>query len=116
MFWRCISYKGAINLVEIQETTDSEYYVVVLQNSLIPIVDVLHGDNWIFQQYNAAVHTTNVTNWFLEANNIELMDWPTKSPDSKILKNVWGVLAHRVYAGGRQLCCVTYLQNAIMDE
>lgn len=52
---------------------------------------------------------------FLEANDIEVLNSPAKSPNLNIIENVWDVMALRVFAGDRQFGCVTDLRNAITD-
>ena len=44
----------------------------------------LYTNNAIFQHDNAAIHTSKPTkNWF-KTKNIEVLDWPRKSPDLNI--------------------------------
>lgn len=114
MVWGAICFNGKLDLVGIDGKMDSNYYVEVLQSVLIPSADALLGDEWVFQQDNAAVHSSHVTREFLEANDVEVLDWPAKSPDLNIIENMWGQLVRVVYASGRQYNNVCDLQDAIM--
>ncbi|KAJ8557035.1 hypothetical protein ON010_g8930 [Phytophthora cinnamomi] len=42
------------------------------------------------------------TKEFLKEENVDVMDWPAKSPDLNPIENMWGVLVRAVYAHGRQ--------------
>lgn len=54
----CCFLQGKIDSVGSDGKMDSEYYVNVLQNFLLPIVDVILIDGWFLQQGNASVHTS----------------------------------------------------------
>ncbi|POM64958.1 transposable element tc3 Transposase [Phytophthora palmivora] len=43
------------------------------------------------------------------------MVWPARSPDCNPIKNVWSVMAARVYAHGRQYYMADQLEFAILD-
>lgn len=72
--WGCISYKGNVNLYVFEENMTLDYSANVLQNYLISNADALCGENWVLKHENVAVHSSNVTESFLKANVVELMD------------------------------------------
>uniref|UniRef100_A0A3P9QED2 Tc1-like transposase DDE domain-containing protein n=1 Tax=Poecilia reticulata TaxID=8081 RepID=A0A3P9QED2_POERE len=45
----------------------------------------LCGNDWVFQQDNAAVHNARLTKEFFQENNISLLDHPACSPDLLLL-------------------------------
>lgn len=94
---------------------NSEYYNNVLQNALLLNAKKMAGSYWIFQQDNAAVHTSHVIKTFLEANDVYVLDWPAKSPDLNIIENVWELLARKVYAEVRQFDSVCDLQDTLVE-
>ena len=42
------------------------------------------------------------------------MDWPACSPDLNPIENVWGILSHAVYRGGRQFESTSELRTEIL--
>jgi len=62
----------------------------------------ISGEMFTFQQDNAAVHSAKVVKSYFTANNIPLLEWPARSPDIRIIENLWADLARAVYAKGRQ--------------
>ena len=58
----------------------------------------LDTNNAIFQQDNATIHCSELRKDWFKTRNIEVLDWPTKSPDL----NLWGILSRRVYKNKRQ--------------
>ena len=50
----------------------------------------LCGEEWIFQQDNAAIHNASITKYLLE-EKIKLLDHPACSPDHNPIKKFVGI-------------------------
>ena len=75
----------------------------------------LCGEDWIFQQDNAAIHKAWITkNDFLE-QKIRLLDHPACSPVLNPRENILGLIVAKVYEGGWQCSAISELKNAILD-
>ena len=65
----------------------------------------LDTNNDIFRQDNAAIHTSKLTKDWFKTKNIEVLDWPTKSPylnPNLFKENLWGIFSRRVYKNKRR--------------
>lgn len=116
MIWAGVSYFGKTDVVFLKGKQNAEAYTKTLTDSLLPFLENHRSENPTFQQDNASIHAAKLTKAFLKDRNIETLDWPSKSPDLNVIENVWGVLARRVYANGRQFSTVFELQKVIAME
>jgi transposase len=116
MTWGAFSAKDKSDLVFIENTINSKSYVSILQEHLVKRGFKMAGRNWIFQQDNASIHSSGFTKSWFEDNNINLIPWPSKSPDLNPIENLWGILARRVYVNGRQFQSREELKSVLKEE
>lgn len=116
MIWAAFGYQGKTEIAFIQGTMNSQGYQSVLEQFLLPVADEISGDGWVFQQDNAAVHTSRSTAQWFEDKHIQVLEWPARSPDLNPIENLWGILSRRVYANGKQYQSVAELKQAIVNE
>lgn len=108
--WGWVDGNGNGELYRIQGRHTAESYVSVLEDVLLPTLQVMRpgGEPYVFQQDNAPQHTAHLTKAWLAAHReqITALDWPAKSPDLNIIENVWAVMAQELtedWTGGRRL-------------
>ena len=66
----------------------------IVQPVLLPFLR--HGHASIFQQDNARPHVARHTMNFLTANNVNVLDWPARSPDISPIEHLWNHLGRIV--------------------
>ena len=120
MIWCGISFHNKTEIAFLEGRQDSTKYQETLQEFLLPYMreldDVVTNGDVFFQQDNASIHRSRSTMAWLEAMTWKTMPWPAKSPDLNPIENVWGVLARKVYANGRQFDNKVQLKAQIIES
>ncbi|KAH0821268.1 hypothetical protein GEV33_001523 [Tenebrio molitor] len=100
--WAWVSAKSPGVIVHIEERLTSHIYTRILEEIMVPSVRVVYPeDNFVFQQDNCPVHTAHrVSEWF-QNHGINVLDWPSLSPDLNPIENMWAAVVksmkrHRV--------------------
>ena len=93
---------GKADLIVMEEKKNSARYINVFEKSLFPFMNRRDTNNDIFQQDNAAIHTSKPTKDWFKTKHIEVLDWPTKCPNLNPIENLWRILSRRVYKNKRQ--------------
>ena len=104
MIWGPFSFNGTMELQVVQGQ----------RASLMTEGPPLCGNDWVFQQDNAAVHNAHWTKEFFQRNNITLLGHHACSPDLNPIENIWGWMVREVYKNGHQFQTVDALREAIL--
>lgn len=115
MVWAAFSYFGKTPICFISTKMNSAYYITLLEEVLIEYGETMPHQDWIFQQDNAAVHSSKVTKQWFQEKNIAVMSWPARSPDMNPMENLWGILSREVYGNCKQYNNITELKTAIKN-
>lgn len=95
---------------------DSKGYCETLEDGLLEFAANTFGETYTFHRDNAPVHTSRYTRKWLYDRNIDVQDWPAKSPGLNIIEKVWGTVARTVYKNGRYFDCFEDLKEYIGNE
>ncbi len=116
MIWCCFSREGKSSVHFVDSCMNSESYTRLLSAALIPYTESKFDGNYIFQQDNAPCHRAKNTQIWFEMNGIDVMSWPSRSPDLNPIENLWGMLARIVYEGGKQYNSISDLKSSIISS
>lgn len=95
--WGYITALGIGEICEISGRMDSTEYTQVLEDILIPSMNIVDEDwrkNMVFMQDNAKIHTSNAARKWIREHNIKLLNWPPYSPDLNPIENVWAQIVY----------------------
>jgi predicted transcriptional regulator len=113
MVWGAIGYNEKPQLVFIKGNMRSSDYIEVLETSLLPFIHKMGIEEYTFQQDNAPVHTSVETKAWFREQQMQVLQWPARSPDLNIIENVWSMLSRMVYEGNKQYDNIQELKKAI---
>ena len=116
MTWGCFSFNGVGPLAFTSAEMNSDDCKKLLEEYLLSNAVYLTGEKWVFQQKNAFIHQSRFMKTWFKSTNIQILDWPLRSPDLNLIENLWGDLARRVYSHGKQYASSVELRFAIEDE
>ena len=113
MIWSCFSYYGRSGIAFLDGKQDSECYINTLENFLLPMSQICHEEDWVFQQDNAPIHISKLTMRWFNHKKVALVSCSACSPDLNPIENLWAILSYKIYANNRVFNTVQELMEAI---
>lgn len=114
MVWGAFTVNGCLELAFPSTRMNSTEYVEVLQMNLLPLFRRRRARKWVFQQDNAAVHRSRQTLQWLATQNIDVLTWPSCSPDLNPMENLWGIMVRSIYDKNKQFDTIRELKAAVI--
>lgn len=116
MVWGGICGDQRTDLVVVRQTlTAQRYRDQVLQPVVIPFMQ-RQQRGVIFQQDNARPHTARLTMDFLNRHNVQLLPWPSRSPDLSPIEHLWDHLGRQLRRRPQQPITIPQLEQALQEE
>ncbi|CAF3248556.1 unnamed protein product [Rotaria socialis] len=116
MIWASFGWGGKSSICFVDGRMNAKGYREVLKKHLIDIGSCMGGSDWIFQQDNAPIHRAKVNLAWFKSKKINVLPWPSLSPDLNPIENLWGILARKVYSGGKQFRTKEQLKTTIIKS
>lgn len=111
MIWAAFSWEGILPMQIMKGKFKSPDYKKFLQLHLLPYL----RDTDIFQQDNSSIHNGKVVKEFFKEENIQVLEWPSRSPDLNPMEDVWAWIVRFIYVEGKTYDSVADLEIAIRN-
>ena len=99
MIWMMIFPSGLLSYRLVKNNLNSDGYISILNNTMVPMLRLNYGNDCFFQEDNCAVHKSKKVKEFMSNANVKVLEWPARSPDLNIAEDVWKLISEDVYDG-----------------
>ena len=99
MVWLMVMPNGLLAHKIIESRFRSTDYIQLLKTTAVPICKLNYGNEFYFQEDNCSIHKARNVQQFMKSSNINILQWPAKSPDLNIVEDIWKLLSDDIYNG-----------------
>lgn len=119
MFWGCMTYQGLGYGCQIYDgTMKAQDYVNILDTTFMDSLEHYgyRPVDFIFQHDNDRKHTSTSTREYLEGKEIEVLPWPSQSPDLNPIEHVWNYLKVQIGLRENRPTSIHDLWEVVLEE
>ena len=107
-FWGVIVSEGTGCFRIYSENSNSDVYCDILDNYLIPTVQLYQMENdFLYQHDNVRYHVSQQVQTKLHELGVTLLKYPAKSPDLNVIEHLWSIIDDKLKS--RSISSVTEL-------
>ena len=98
MIWAAISWYSTGPIITLNGQNTASDYVDILDKQVLPMVQMFHNNDTIFQDNISPIHTARSVQSRFEEDEDALhhLPWPAQLPDLNIIESLWSVLESSV--------------------
>ena len=117
MMWGCLTSKGVGLACRIDGAMDAPLYVSILEDELQQTMEYygLEKGETIFQQDNDPKHKSRIATQWFEDNEMEILRWPSQSPDLNPIEHLWQHLKQQLTAYEEEPKSMTELWERVQE-
>lgn len=97
--WGCFSVHGFGKLHIFKTNLNALGMVQIYKKYLLPSAEKWFGGDkalWILQEDNDPKHRSRRCVSWKDENDVQVLDWPSQSPDANPIENVWALMKHKL--------------------
>lgn len=116
MVWGGISLEARTDLIKLQGGINADKYIrQCLEEHVIPYSHFI-GEHFKLMQDNAPSHRARITRQYLNDVGVQVLDWPSRSPDLNPIEHMWDILGRRVRQNYGEFQTLEALAQALTNE
>jgi transposase len=116
--WGCMTAQGVGYACRINGHLNGELYTHILQDEFLQTLEFygLGIDKIIFQQDNDSKHTSRPARQWFQDKRVEVLEWPSQSPDLNPIEHLWRHLKQRLAAYSTEAHNIDELWERVQAE